>query len=594
METTENMKRIKLPQTITVKKFSETLGVSVIKVITELLRNKIIANINEEIDFDTASIIAQDLGFETEEEKQEIENESMTLEKLVEICKKEKEQKENVQSRPPIVTILGHVDHGKTTLLDTIRKTNIAEKEVGGITQHIRAYQVRKKGKLITFVDTPGHEAFSAMRERGVSIADIAILVVAADDGVRPQTKEVAQYLKEKKIPTIVAINKIDKPQANVARVKQELSDLGILIEEWGGNVMSAEVSAKQNIGIDDLLERILLLAEIEDFKADYKRDGLAVVLESHLDPKKGSVATVLIKTGTLKVGQDIVAGSTFGRIRKIEDYAGKNLSMAGPSLPVTIMGLNNIPQTNDIVQIINEKENLKIMSKEWIGRGLRKRKDLGKEKLHDAISEENMKKIQIILKVDVQGSLEAIEQILSTIKTEEVSLEYIGTGVGNITESDVKIASNSRSVILGFNVMATAVAKRMADDSGVKIKIFSIIYELVEEVKKMMTEMLPPNIIRIDFGRLNVLAVFKTGKRDMIIGGRVSEGKAVKGSQIEVKRGEEIIGKGNLSNLQQNKNATKEVGQGNECGITFDGNVKIKEGDTLIFYKEEIKKRTL
>jgi len=318
------------------------------------------------------------------------------------------------------------------------------------------------------------------------------------------------------------------------------------------------------------------------------------VVLESHLDPKKGSVATVLIKTGTLKVGQDIVAGSTFGRIRKIEDYAGKNLSMAGPSLPVTIMGLNNIPQTNDIVQIINEKENLKIMSKEWIGRGLRKRKDLGKEKLHDAISEENMKKIQIILKVDVQGSLEAIEQILSTIKTEEVSLEYIGTGVGNITESDVKIASNSRSVILGFNVMATAVAKRMADDSGVKIKIFSIIYELVEEVKKMMTEMLPPNIIRIDFGRLNVLAVFKTGKRDMIIGGRVSEGKAVKGSQIEVKRGEEIIGKGNLSNLQQNKNATKEVGQGNECGITFDGNVKIKEGDTLIFYKEEIKKRTL
>jgi len=594
METTENMKRIKLPQTITVKKFSETLGVSVIKVITELLRNKIIANINEEIDFDTASIIAQDLGFETEEEKQEIENESMTLEKLVEICKKEKEQKENVQSRPPIVTILGHVDHGKTTLLDTIRKTNIAEKEVGGITQHIRAYQVRKKGKLITFVDTPGHEAFSAMRERGVSIADIAILVVAADDGVRPQTKEVAQYLKEKKIPTIVAINKIDKPQANVARVKQELSDLGILIEEWGGNVMSAEVSAKQNIGIDDLLERILLLAEIEDFKADYKRDGLAVVLESHLDPKKGSVATVLIKTGTLKVGQDIVAGSTFGRIRKIEDYAGKNLSMAGPSLPVTIMGLNNIPQTNDIVQIINEKENLKIMSKEWIGRGLRKRKDLGKEKLHDAISEENMKKIQIILKVDVQGSLEAIEQILSTIKTEEVSLEYIGTGVGNITESDVKIASNSRSVILGFNVMATAVAKRMADDSGVKIKIFSIIYELVEEVKKMMTEMLPPNIIRIDFGRLNVLAVFKTGKRDMIIGGRVSEGKAVKGSQIEVKRGEEIIGKGNLSNLQQNKNAAKEVGQGNECGITFDGNVKIKEGDTLIFYKEEIKKRTL
>jgi len=594
MHDQENVKKIKLPQIITVKKFSETLGVSVAKVITELLKNKIIASINEEIDFDTASIIAQDLGFETEEEEREIENKSMTLEKLVEICKKEKEKKESVQSRPPIVTILGHVDHGKTTLLDTIRKTNVAEKEAGGITQHIRAYQVRKKGKSITFVDTPGHEAFSAMRERGVGIADIAILVVAADDGVRPQTKEVAQYLKEKKIPTIVAINKIDKPQSNVVKVKQELSDLGILIEEWGGNVMSAEVSAKQNIGIDDLLERILLLAEIEDFKADYKRDGLAVVLEAHLDPKKGSVATVLIKTGTLKVGQDIVAGNTFGRIRKMEDYAGKNLLIAGPSLPVTILGLNNIPQTNDIVQIINERETLKIMSKEWTDRGLQKRKDLSKEKLYDEINEEKMKKILFILKVDVQGSLEAIEQILSTIKTEEVSLEYVGTGVGNITESDVKIASSSKSVILGFNVVATAVAKRMADDSGVKIKIFSIIYELVEEVKKMMTELLPPNIIRTDFGRLNVLAVFKTGKKDMIIGGRVSEGKAVKGSQIEVKRGEEIIGKGKLSNLQQNKNAAEEVGQGNKCGITFDGNVKIKEGDTLIFYKEEIKKRML
>lgn len=583
----ENQKIVKIPSSVTVKKFSDILNLPVSRVITELMKNKIIATINEEIDFETASIIAQDLGFVTEEEMQDSKKEIITLENLIEICKKEKEGDKIIESRPPVITILGHVDHGKTTLLDTIRKTSVAAKEAGGITQHISAYQVKKKGKWITFVDTPGHEAFSAMRERGVSIADIAVLVVAADDGVRPQTKEVVSYLKEKKLPIIVAINKIDKPEANLMKVKQELSDNGIVIEEWGGDVICAEISAKNGIGIDKILEDILLIAEIEDFKADFKRDGLAVVLESHLDSQKGPVATVLVKTGSLKVGQDIVAGSSSGRIRKMEDFSGKNLQIAEPSTPVTIMGFGSVPKVNDVLQIVNRKSISQIKSQSTENGSLKTKKS-------QDLLDENIKRLKIILKSDVQGSLEAIEQILSTIKSEEVAVQYIGTGVGNITESDVKIAESSGSTILGFNVVATPVAKRLSEGSQVEIKTYDIIYELVEDVKGMLSDLLPVEIERTDLGMLKVLAVFKNGKREMIVGGRVSEGKMIKGENIEIKRDGEIVGKGRLSNLQQNKNNTQEVNQGNECGVTFEGSVKIKEGDNLVCYREEEKKRKL
>lgn len=590
----DQKKTIKIPATITVKKFSELLGLPVSQVMTELMKNKILATINEEIDFETAGIIADDLGYKVEEDLVVSDEDTITLEKLIDICKREKESGKNLQPRPPVVTILGHVDHGKTTLLDTIRKTNVVAGEAGGITQHIRAYQVKKKGSFITFIDTPGHEAFSAMRERGVSIADIAVLVVAADDGVRPQTKEVIEYLKERKIPTIVAINKIDKPEANIQRVKQELADNGILLEQWGGEVMSAEVSAKQNIGIDDLLERILLLAEVEDFRADAKRDGLAVVLEAHLDPQTGPIATVLIKTGTLKVGQDVVAGRSFGRIRKMEDYSGRNLNVAGPSMPVVIMGLDTTAQTNDILQVASGKSAARLKSKEMAGKFLSEKIKSVKQKVEEGIEEGKIKKFNLVLKADVQGSLEAVEQILATIKSDEVAIEYVGVGVGNITESDVKLAESAGATVFGFNVETTPVAKRMAETSGIEIKAFKIIYELVQEVKNRMAGMLPPEIVRTDLGKLNVLAVFKTGKHDMIVGGRVSEGKIIKKSLIEVKRNGEIIGKGRLANLQQNKVNVEEVGQGNECGITFEGDVKIKEGDALIVYKEEEKKRNL
>jgi translation initiation factor IF-2 len=592
---TEEVKKIvKVPTSITVKKFSELLGLPVSQVITELLKNNILATINEEIDFDTATIIAQDLGFETEADLAVLDSETMSVEKLIEICKKEKESGKNLRSRPPVVTILGHVDHGKTTLLDTIRKASVAAKEAGGITQHISAYQVKKKGQLITFIDTPGHEAFSGMRERGVSIADIAVLVVAADDGVRPQTKEVIEYLKDKKIPTVVAINKIDKPDANPQRVKQELADNGIIIEQWGGDVMASEISAKQNIGIEDLLENILLVAEVEDFKADDKRDGFAIVLESNLDPQKGPVATILVKTGTLKVGQDVTAGTAYGRIRKIEDFTGRNLLTAGPSTPVTLMGLNSTPNTNDVLQVVSGKSIARLKSKEFSGGLIERKEKVTSQKLMRIMEEDKIQKLNIVLKADVQGSLEAIEQIISTIKTEEVIINIVESEVGNITESDVKVSAPSQAVIFGFNVETTPVAKRLAEGSEVKIKTFKIIYELVEEVKKMVIDMLPPEIVRTDLGMVNVLAIFKTGKHDMIVGGRVTDGKIIKGAQIEIRRDGEIVGKGKLQQLQQDKKVTPEVGKGNECGIVFDGATKIKEGDTLLAFIEEEKKRTL
>lgn len=586
----QDQKVIKIPSSVSVKKFAELLAVPVSQVITELMKNKIFATINEEIEFDTASIIAQDMGFETEEDLESGAEGVLSLERLLEICAQEKASGKKLDQRPPVVTILGHVDHGKTTLLDTIRKANVAGGEAGGITQRISAYQVKKHGQVITFIDTPGHEAFSGMRQRGVSLADIAILVVAADDGVRPQTKEVITYLKERKLPVIVAINKVDKPEANPQRVKQELAEHDILVEDWGGTTLCVEISAKKNIGIDKVLENILLVSEVEEFTVDTKRDGLAVVLESHLDPQKGPVATVLVKTGTLKIGQDVTAGAVYGRIRNMEDFTGKTVVSALPSTPITLYGLNAPANTNDVIQVVSGKVAARIKSKE----ALLGKSSSATKKSKDQSSDDDIKRLNFILKADVQGSLEAIQQILNTIHSDEVGLHEIATGVGSITESDIKLAESADAIILGFNANPTPVAKRMAEMSKVSIETFNIIYKLVESVKEKLSDMLPPEIVRTDFGRLSVLAVFKTGKRDMIVGGRVTSGKMIRLAQIEVKRDDEIVGVGKLSNLQHNKNNTDEVGQGNECGVTFEGGTKIQAGDTLICFKEEERKRTL
>ena len=584
-EILEPKKTVALPETVSVKRFAELLGLPVGSVITELMKNGILASINEEVDFDTASVIASDLGFEAAVDEALTGEKKLSLEELLVICADEKKSGEKLDKRPPIVTILGHVDHGKTTLLDTIRKTSVATGEAGGITQHLGAYQVKKRGKVITFIDTPGHEAFSAMRHRGVSIADIAILVVAADDGVRPQTKEVITYLKERGLPVIVAINKIDKEDANLMRVKQELGDNGILIEEWGGKVLCSEISAKKNIGIDSLLENILLLNEVEEFEADAKRDGLGVVIESNLDPQKGTVVTALVKTGTFKVGQDIAAGSAFGRIRRMEDYAGRSIENAPPSSPITIYGFHDAPQVNDVIQVASGKAAARTKAKQFFS---------NVEKTTEGDGESEQKRLRYILKTDVQGSLEAIEQILSSIETPEAAFQEIASGVGTITESDVRMAESSGAIVFGFNEEPTAVARRMAEKAKVEIETFSIIYKLVDRAKERLADLLPPEIIRTDFGRLSVLAIFKTGKHDQILGGRVAEGKMVKGALFEVKRDGEIVGTGKMGNLQQNKENATEVSQGSECGLVYEGTIRVEVGDILVAYKEESRRRTL
>ncbi|MEI7425362.1 MAG: translation initiation factor IF-2 [Candidatus Moraniibacteriota bacterium] len=587
-------KKVILPPSVTVKKFGELLTTPVNIIITELIKNGIFATINEKIDFETASIIASDLGFDATEEVFDA-GDTMTLEKLLDICKSEINSGENLKSRPPVVTILGHVDHGKTTLLDTIRKTSVAMKESGGITQHISAYQVKKKGQLITFIDTPGHEAFSAMRERGVSLADIAVLVVAADDGVRPQTKEVIEYLLAKKIPVVVAINKIDKPGVNIQRVKQELAENGILLEEWGGQVLSSKVSAKQNIGIDDLLDNILLIAEVEEFKANQERTALGIILEAHLDPHKGPVSTILVKTGILKEGQDVIAGNTFGRVRRLEDFMGKRIALALPGTPVSLIGLHATPNSNDILQVVASKSigqaklnEAKIFSHAESG------SNLNTEKIYSSLANEKIAKLNIIIKSDVHGSLEAIQQILSEIKSDKVAIDYVGTGVGNITESDVRFAGSSKSIIFGFNVEITPVAKRMADASNVLVKNYKIIYELIDDIKARLMAMLPDEFEREDFGKMKVLAIFKTGKKDMIVGGKVTAGRIENNSSLEVERNDTIIGKGVMGNLQSNKVDVNDCKMPNECGITFMGETKIKVDDILISFRESPKKKVL
>ncbi|MDR3559074.1 MAG: translation initiation factor IF-2, partial [Candidatus Pacebacteria bacterium] len=387
---------------------------------------------------------------------------------------------------------------------------------------------------------------------------------------------------------------KIDKPEANPQRVKQELADHGILLEEWGGQVLVSKISAKQNIGIDDLLDNILLVAEVEDFKANYKREPLGIVLESHLDPQKGPVATVLVKTGTLKEGQDIVAGSAVGRVRRIEDFKGQRMNEAGPSAPVSIIGLSTAPNSNDILQMVVEKTGAH--SRMHTGR-LQKTLEheaLSAKTLMKTIADEKIQRFNILLKSDVQGSLEAIQQILGEIKSDEVALDYIGIGVGNITESDVRLAASAKAIVYGFNVDTTPVAKRMAEASNVEIKNYKVIYELVEDIKNKLVAMLPPIVERTDFGKLQVLAIFKTGHGDMIIGGKISSGKMANGSLIEVTRNDNVIGKGKLSNLQENKVNVDECVSGKECGVTFLGETKIKVGDVLLSYKEEVKKRAL
>lgn len=586
------MEKIKLPPTISVKEFAKRLDKTVSDTIKILMDNGFLATINEEMDYDTAAIIALDLGFEVEKEeppKDKSDNNSPF--ELSQLLKEEKKNisKKRLKIRPPVVTILGHVDHGKTTLLDTIRRTKVAEGESGGITQHITAYQVKTKGKTITFVDTPGHEAFQKMRARGAGIADIAIIIIAADDGVKPQTKEVVENIIESKLPFIICLNKIDKPGANPEKVKGQLAELGVMVEGWGGEVPFVEISAKQNKNIDDLLETILLVSEIENFTAIYDKSALGLVLESHLDKRRGPIATVIVKSGTLKRGDLVVAGNASGKVRMIEDFLAKSITSATPSMPVTILGFDKMPSAGSIIKVtLKDKLYLKQRKSPAHMEEISKSSSPLK-RIEQSLETGKYKKLNVVIKADTQGSLEAIKQILESLVVEDVVIKIIQSGVGQITESDILLAKVSNAILYGFRVNASITAHEVQEKEKVKPRFFDVIYHLTADIQEEMKKIVTIQEIREDHGTMKVLAIFRTGKKDMIVGGKVTDGKLVKGDQLEIIRDEEIVAKGILVQLKKGKEDYNDCITGEECGLTINFSVplvKIREGDKILAFE--------
>lgn len=578
---------VELPTFIKVREFALLLNRPVVEVIKVLIQNGVMATINEEIDYDTAAIIAQDLGFEVQ--AQATENKaSAGLGLLHEILTGE--QAKDMSPRPPIVAVMGHVDHGKTTLLDAIRQANVVGGESGGITQHIGAYQVKHNGKLITFLDTPGHEAFSEMRARGANVTDLIVLVVAADDGVRPQTVEVINRAKFSDVPIIVAINKIDKENANPMRVKQELAGLGVVTEDWGGKTIAVEVSAKQRKGIESLLDMILLSAEVENFQANPNGQTVGTVIESHTESGKGPVASVIIQNGTLEVGDIIVAGSGYGRVKSLEDEYGKKVKNAAPSTPVEIAGFSIAPQAGDILRKLDSIEKAKEISdfslKQQRSHTLRSKKQLQ--------GDMTSKSLNLIIKADVAGSLEAIEQSLGKLKNDEVTLNIISKGVGEVNESDVLLASSSNAAIIAFRSKTNPKAINLAKQKQVSVDTYEVIYELLEDITTAVVKLFTPEYERTSFGKGQILAIFRTEKNQMIIGGKVTSGEIRKNKQVAIWRGETEIGHGEILELQESKIATKEVASGREFGMKIKVANKLQVGDILESYEETLKQKTL
>lgn len=588
-----DQKSVNLPQIMTVRDFASRLNLSVATVIKELMKNGILASLNERIDFETAAIIAEDLGFKVEKvDGKEIELTSIgnKIEELI-----ESEDKSKLVPRPPVVVVMGHVDHGKTKLLDAIRKSHVVESEAGGITQHIGAYQATYKDSLITFIDTPGHEAFTAMRSRGAKVADIAILVVAADDGVQPQTKEAIKIIEAAKIPFVVAINKIDKPEANIEKIKQELSALNLIPEDWGGKTICVPISAKQGIGIDSLLEMILLVAELEKGKivANPERAAVGTIIESHVDKGEGIVATVLVQIGTLRKNDNLVINNVlYGKVRAMKNFRGEAVDCATPGMPVKILGLKTTPQVGDILEV---KDDLKDCIKK-VKFTYQKQEPIIKKKED---KEEKKKILNIILKTDVLGSLEALFASFEQFNYPDVGLKVVSWGLGNVSEAEVLQAEAVGASIFGFNVLITPSAEKLAIEKKVKVKTFNIIYDLINEVKSELEKLLEPEIIRTDLGKVEILATFRTEPSYMIVGGKVCEGKIVFAPEtgetlVRVLRKNEEIGHGVLLGLQSAKSDVREVCLGQECGIKFKGKPIIAVGDILEIFREEKKVRKL
>ena len=582
---------VELEEFITVKELSEKLEKSNVEVIKALILNGVMAAVNQEINFETAEKVVKSFGGEAVKK----EENAIHIEKEEEIF----EDGEELVKRPPIVTVMGHVDHGKTSLLDAIRKAKVTSTEAGGITQHIGAYTVTINGEKITFLDTPGHEAFTSMRARGAQITDIVILVVAADDGIMPQTKEAISHCKAAEVPMIVAINKIDKPGANIDKVKQELSEFGLISEDWGGDTICVPVSAKSGEGLDSLLEMVIITSEMEELKADPERKAKGTVIEAKLDKGRGAVATLLVQNGTLRTGDSLLVGSTYGRIRAMFDDKGKKIKKAGPSIPVEILGLSEVPAAGDKFNVVKDEKTARNMAES------RKQKEKAEslmnshrvslEDLYSQIQEGKVKELALIVKADVQGSVEALKQSLEKLSTDDVKVRVIHQAVGAITETDITLATASNAIIIGFNVRPDNNAVTAAEREKVDIKTYRIIYDAIEDIKSAMIGMLEPDYKEVVLGSAEIRTTYKISNVGTIAGCYVLNGKLVRNSDVRIIRDGIVIFESSLASLKRFKDDVKEVNSGYECGLSIEKFNDIKEGDIVeAFAMEEVKRKEL
>ncbi len=590
MAETSPTQPVLIPEVIGVGEFAEKLGLPVTRVIGELMKNGVMATINEQIDFDTAAVIGSDLGFEIEAEPEpEPEVSAVKASKLAE--------GEEGANRPPIVAVMGHVDHGKTSLLDAIREAHVADKEAGGITQHIGAYQIKRNDRWITFLDTPGHEAFSALRQHGARMTDVAIIVVAADDGVKPQTKEAIRHAQEAGVQLVVAINKVDKEGADVIRVRQELTELGLQPEDWGGSTVMVEVSARTGQNIDKLLDLVLLVADIEDLRARPDGPSEGVIIESHLDAGKGPVATVLVQHGQLKQGDHLVAGSTYAKVRSLTDYRGKRIMVAHPGMPAVVMGFKAVPAFGDVYRTEDNEKAARAAGAAVVRREQVKSlgiKKIDASQLSAAISAGNVKELNVVVKADVQGSLESLHESLEKLRNDEVAVKVVSSAVGDIAESDVAFAKTANAFLIGFNVGMNSGLKSLANREGVQVRLYKVIYELIDDLRDGLEGMLAPEVIETVVATLEIKGVFKTTKTNVVTGGTVTKGKIEPKLKFRILRGGEVVGEGTLTSLQKDKQEAREAFEGETCGINVATHTPIELGDQLEFYTREERARKL
>ncbi len=584
-------KEITIPEIITVRDLAELLGESPIRVIKVLMSNGVLASINQQIDFDTAAIVASEFGVEAKlpypniEEEDAEESELSPWQRLL-----IHEKPEDLKPRPPVVVVLGHVDHGKTSLLDAIRHTNVVGQESGGITQHIGAYQIKHNGRRITFLDTPGHEAFTAMRARGAHTTDIAVLVVAADDGVQPQTVEAINHARAAHVPIIVALNKIDRPNARPEAVKKQLAELGLVPDEWGGDTMVIPVSAKKKIGLDDLLEAILLVADEINVQANPDRPAIGTVLEGRLDKRRGPLATVLIQNGTLRTGDVVVVGQTWGKVRALEDENGRRHRTTPPATPAIIIGLHDVPNAGDRLEVVKDERTARAIAEKRREEAkqqamVRTRRTLSLDDLSARIRAGKVKELPIVLKTDVQGSIEPIVTSLERLSSEDVKVKIVHAAPGNITESDVNLALASDAILIGFRVDPDPLARRLAEAEGLAIKTYEVIYEIFDDVEKAMKGLLEPSYVEKVIGEAEVRRVFNIPRVGVVAGCYVTQGVVLRSAQVRVLREGKVIRETRIASLKRYSKDVREVREGYECGIRLEDFDDVKEGDRLQFY---------